>query len=636
VQGNCLSFQFSAAEFSRSVNAGRSITGLDDSDISTGSYCNIFQLISVDAADPDKAIWDFCQTAATNAGGSYQLQIQVRRRHSYNILFLGGYRAAGTTDEPVLLIAGFVRAKISDDTTSIAIPLFTMVTDIKFLGSEDGSPGLTMEPVKGETLNLDCSYNWTAVFSMTGLYGDNFTPLKMAEQSALESPVRVNSTTLLSLNDGSMISYRKTGVGTITSFANMTSVNGQSMQLDLGLRDLNETGTVALDLYYSPFAYGPTAANWTAKYGEAADFTTPLSAQDEIPVWHIKNDTTTDASGTVSIQMVKAAYNGNLVEVVSENGETNEYPIPLAEVTINPGNLAQKAFDLLATGSVPYKGVGAGTAIGGRTFRVYLPDSESMNGVSLSATTSLATIYLQGVEETRTLNLNDNNPLFTLNTNIHLVLEGNITLDIGPGTAPSLLKITGASSEFTLESGTLLGVSSVPVFQGNATWGADVNTGYINKGEGGWRKIVDADSTALPSGARSYTTDVLLARPLIIESTDLSRLFAVPVSDVASQNTISPDADLGFTASILWSSQPYVEIEYLNPGEAFSPRTVYTATVYFTANDDYVFLPTISFTYNPTLSHPFTAQWLSSTEMKAYITFNITATDSGGGPEYDI
>jgi hypothetical protein len=639
VQDNRLSFRFSAAEFSRSLFAGRSVTGLDNYDISTGDYCNIYQLIAVDTADPDKAIWDFCQTSNKDAGGNYQLQIQVRRRHSYNILVLGGYRAAGTTDKPVLLVAGFIRAKISDDTTSITLPLFTMVADIKFLGSVAGGSGLTMEPVKGEALNLDCSYSWTAVFSMAGLYGDNFTPLKLAEQSALDSPVRVNAGTMLTLNDISNISYRKTGAETVTKSVSMTSTDGQSMQLDLGLRDMNEEGTVAFDLSYSPFAYGPTAANWTAKYKEAADFTTPLSAQDEIPVWRIKNDTTTDASGAVNIKFLQAAYDGNLVEVVSENGTTNEYPIPLAEVTVNPGNLAQKAFDLLATGSVPYKGVGAGTAIGGRTFRVYLPDSESMKGVSLSATTSLATIYLKGVEETKTLSLNDNNPLFTLNTNIHLVLEGNITLEIGTGTAPSLLKITGASSKFTLESGTILGASSAQAIQGSSEWGSDVRTGYYSEDNVYWTAIPDAAGESIPasvlSSAWSYTTDKSVAALVYITDFDFTHKFNYPIVDTPadSELVMSVGVNWHYTAEITWSSSPYGIWEALPQDASFSPRTAYTAMLELTADDGYSFKTgSLDCSYNGDVTTSITGSAITGSFARVTISFLATGKNSGDGP----
>ncbi|MDR0908126.1 MAG: hypothetical protein LBM77_00015 [Spirochaetaceae bacterium] len=648
VSGDSLSFLLSYDNLPKDMPA-RSVTGPSEKDISSGAYCNVFQLIAIADADSSRAIWDFDETDAPNAEGQYQLQIQVRRKRTYHILLLAGYKAEGSGDN-LLLAAGYTKAQILNDTAGIILALEPLVVDIRFDGRQDGHPNLSEEPVKGQTLSLQYGYNWTAVFSMADTENDRLVALKAAEQAVAASPLKVDISTPMSFNAGSAINYTKTDSDTVTKTNLIASSNGQSLDLTIGVIEMGDSGLVAMDLLYSPFGYSPSDETWAAKYGDAAHFVTPLSQAADIPQWHIRN--TIDSSGDITILSTVDSYDGSFTEIDPADA-SKESEITLFGV--QDYTLAKHAFSLFAGGSIkdPFsKETGPATS---NAYRLYQPYDETIDegyvfgGTAVNGTADKPTVlHLTVNDPDCSIYSNGSKPLFDLNDAskpgqyITIILEKQennsdpLTLDGSDASAETLINL-GADCSFILDYGTVRGNAAGTIKlngEGStAVWGPNVSTGYWTSDNENWYEVRNAAGKALTvTEGATWTTDSSLATKIYITETDLTPVLKAPVVDVASQNSIIPVIGSNFTGSIVWTSQPYLETEFLSPGQKFSPRTVYTALLYLDANDGYIFRNPTGFAYNQKtiLSH-----WVNDLSVKVYITFDATGTDAGSGMDVE-
>jgi hypothetical protein len=297
IQGDYLVFNMPGGE-----GHGRSITGPTDQDIRTNGVGlrNVYQIIAIDAADPDANIWDFDEETDTTNSGYISLRIQIRRGHTYHILILGGYQGPeslgsdGTTQDKVLLTAGYSKTMITESASELSVSMYSLVPDIRFEGvnKDDATDTEVMEPDVGPAIQLTSSYNWQVIFSLSGNYGDPLQPLKTAEAVT----GNWSDGTRVSLNSGS-INYWSTKTLTGVSKPIGNSTDGRSFSLYISedgeaenYFTQGETGYVYFDLCVSPFGYGAgyfgVAAGGNDKYHDKKNF---IKNPANLPKWHIRN-----------------------------------------------------------------------------------------------------------------------------------------------------------------------------------------------------------------------------------------------------------------------------------------------------------------------------------------------------------
>jgi hypothetical protein len=462
---NFLTFRFSGPGASgKAQSVSRSVIGPSDEDISNGTLCNVYQLIAIDDDDTNKTIWDFDEASAKDANNQYELRMQVAKKHTYHILILGGYKGTESNNDYVLLIAGYAKAEINNTASSISVPLYTMTPDFEFSGTRTGYTDLHTEPIKGQTLELDKDYSWTAHISMSGIYGDDLTPLKMAEVNirapAGTNPPEVNSDTTISFNDGSAAQY----TGTHAQSNALTPTSGRDMQLTLSGLDAWERGPLFFDLSYSPFSYKPDT--FSDNYVAAGKYVyckgDPSKAITATPVWHIRNGL--DNSG-LRVELIDTNYIGGLYEV---KGDT-EYTIEnwTDEVIKNA------LLTLNTQGGINDPISGVQTALDGRSFLIKMRGSDPStlgqqtigSGTLANITGSSAkpvNIGLLGMTAMQNISAiapAAAGPLVSISGKVNFTLQNNIT--ISGLSAPTM------GALFSVAAGASLSVEGNSVLSGN-------------------------------------------------------------------------------------------------------------------------------------------------------------------------
>ncbi|MDR0910922.1 MAG: hypothetical protein LBM77_14300 [Spirochaetaceae bacterium] len=289
------------------LGKGRSIVGFNDTTIAAGQngMRNFYQLIAINARDSNFAVCDFYEAAASKPSDTkISLKMHVDFGETYHILILGGHLAIDTVgssityknETPTLLVLGYVKQTIGRGTSTISVPMFTVVPDITI---SNGT--VVLSPVTGQTNQLTREDTWVVDWNLAGQHSDDLYPLKQAI-AATGGTYNPNTTKAPLMACDIKYSGSIGGVANRTVVKNtMTSTSGSDIFLSLGPTAspattfaIGDTGSVYFNLTYVPFGlFLSNLADPSSRiaFGDNPKWQTNAAKfSKQIADWHINND----------------------------------------------------------------------------------------------------------------------------------------------------------------------------------------------------------------------------------------------------------------------------------------------------------------------------------------------------------